>query len=473
MDQEYTYHTEETMNRVGETAEGAGETTQRTRTAEEGKETSPGGSAGREGAGYGGAGHTGREGVGYSGAGRFGGAHGGEFGKPKKKVPGWVRICCLGLAFGLVAGTTFQAASFATAKILGIHQSARSAKTAKPVANTTLTSSKGGAVNSNIADIAGKMMPSVVSITNMSVQQVRDFFGGVREQKSTAVGSGIIVGQNDKELLIVTNNHVIEGSENLTVSFIDEESVEANVKGADASRDLAVVAVDLSKIKDSTMKKIAVATMGDSSKLQVGETAIAIGNALGYGQSVTTGIVSALNRQLEGFDGKLIQTDAAINPGNSGGALINTKGEVIGINTVKVASNQVEGMGYAIPISDVKDIINNLMNQKTKARVAASERGYLGIQGMDVNEESAKMYNIPVGVYVSEVIEGSGAQKAGIEKGMIVTALEGSAVSDMKTLKEQLQYYKVGDTVKITVKVQKKDGGYTEKEMSVVLSGQN
>lgn len=439
MDQEYTYHTEEEQKKAetdvlepAETASGAGD--------------AEGAAAGQKEAPVGG---------------------------KKKKVPRWVKICCLGMAFGLVTGTTFQVANFATGKILGTTGTVKQAKTTGTVSNTTLTTSKGSVTSSDIAEITKSAMPSVVSITNLTVQQVQDFFGGVREQKSTAVGSGIIIGQNEKELLIVTNNHVIEGSGNLTVSFIDEESVEANIKGTDANRDLAVLAVDLSQIKSSTMDQIAVATLGDSSKLQVGETTIAIGNALGYGQSVTTGIVSALNRELEGFDGKLIQTDAAINPGNSGGALLNAKGEVIGINTIKVATDQVEGMGYAIPISDAQDIITNLMNQETKTKVTASERGYLGIQGVDVNEESAKMYNIPTGVYVSEVISGSGAEKAGLEKGMIITKLEGSSVSNMQTLKEQLQYYKAGDTVKVTVSVQGKDGGYGEREVSVTLTEQN
>ena len=312
-------------------------------------------------------------------------------------------------------------------------------------------------------------MPSVVSITNMSVQQVQNFFGGVQEQKSESVGSGIIIGQNDTELLIVTNNHVVEGNDTLTVSFIDEESVEANVKGTNAAKDLAVVAVKLSDIKDSTMDAIAVATLGDSTQIQVGEPAIAIGNALGYGQSVTTGIISATNRELNGFDGKLIQTDAAINPGNSGGALLNAKGEVIGINSAKVATDTVEGMGYAIPISDASDIITNLMNQKTKTKVAENERGYIGIQGVDVTADSAEMYNMPTGAYVSEVISGGAAQKAGISKGAVITGLDGTEINSMSTLQEQLQYYKAGEKVTLTVQTPGKNGEYEKNDVEVTL----
>ena len=303
----------------------------------------------------------------------------------------------------------------------------------------------------------------------MSVQQVQNFFGGVQEQESKSVGSGIIVGQNDDELLIVTNNHVVEGSNTLTVSFIDEESVEANVKGTDAAKDLAVIAVPLDSIKSSTMDAIAVATLGDSTKLKVGEPAIAIGNALGYGQSVTTGIISATNRELDTYDGELIQTDAAINPGNSGGALLNANGEVIGINSIKVATDTVEGTGYAIPISDASSIIQNLMNKETRTKVAEGEQGYLGIEGVDVNTESAQMYNMPTGVYISKVVNGGGAEKAGLAKGSIITGLDGTTVNSMDTLKEQLQYYKAGEKVTLTVQTPDKSGEYKESSVEVTL----
>ena len=313
--------------------------------------------------------------------------------KPKKnrKVPKPVKLVCAGVAFGLVASATFQAGNYVGTKVFGTTAtSGKTAKTAQTVDGAKLTTSSSSTGTSDIATIAKNAMPSIVSITNMSVQEVQSFFGGTQQQESTSVGSGIIIGQTDSELLILTNNHVVEGNEKLTVSFVDNESVEANVKGTDSTKDLAVVAVKISDVKDSTMDEIAVATMGDSSKLQVGEQVVAIGNALGYGQSVTSGIVSATERTLDGYEGgTLIQTDAAINPGNSGGALLNSNGEVIGINTAKVATDSVEGMGYAIPISDASDTIQNLMNQETKTKVSEAEQGYLGIQGVDVSDENA------------------------------------------------------------------------------------
>ena len=308
----------------------------------------------------------------------------------------------------------------------------------------------------------------------MSVQEVQNFFGGISQQESESAGSGIIISQNDSELLVVTNNHVVEGSDTLTVTFNDGNSVEAQIKGTDSARDLAVVAVPLDKISDDTMNAIKVATLGDSDSLKVGEPAIAIGNALGYGQSVTSGIVSATERTLDGYEGgTLIQTDAAINPGNSGGALLNSNGEVIGINTAKVATDSVEGMGYAIPISDASDTIQNLMNQETKTKVSEAEQGYLGIQGVDVSDESAKMYNMPTGVYISDVVKNGGAQQAGLTKGSVITGLEGTTISDMNSLKEQLQYYRVGDKVKVTVQVPGNNGEYTEKTVEVTLGSKS
>ena len=335
--------------------------------------------------------------------------------------------------------------------------------------STQLTTGSGNAVTSDISAIAKNAMPSVVSITNMSVRQVQNFFGGIHEQESESAGSGIIIAQNDTELLILTNNHVVEGNDTLTVSFIDEESVTANIKGTDSERDLAVIAVQMKDIKSTTQDKIAVAQMGDSTQLQVGEQVIAIGNALGYGQSVTTGIISATQRMLDGFGSELIQTDAAINPGNSGGALLNANGEVIGINTIKVATDMVEGMGYAIPISDAQDVITNLMNQRTKTKVSEGEQGYLGIQPVDVSEDSAQMYGMPTGVYVSEVTAGSGAQKAGITKGCIITKIEGTSVNSTVALREQLQYYGVGETIKVTVEIPGSNGEYKAKTVEVKL----
>ena len=397
--------------------------------------------------------------------------------KPKKnrKVPKPVKLVCAGVAFGLVASVTFQTGNYVGTKVFGTTTTnGKTAKTAQTVDGAKLTTSSSSTGTSDIASIAKNAMPSIVSITNMSVQEVQSFFGGTQQQESTSVGSGIIIGQTDSELLILTNNHVVEGNEKLTVSFVDNESVEANVKGTDSTKDLAVVAVKISDVKDSTMDEIAVATMGDSSKLEVGEQVVAIGNAHGYGQSVTSGIVSATERTLDGYEGgTLIQTDAAINPGNSGGALLNSNGEVIGINTAKVATDSVEGMGYAIPISDASDTIQNLMNQETKTKVSEAEQGYLGIQGVDVSDESAKMYNMPTGVYISDVVKNGGAQQAGLTKGSVITGLEGTTISDMNSLKEQLQYYRVGDKVKVTVQVPGNNGEYTEKTVEVTLGSKS
>ena len=397
--------------------------------------------------------------------------------KPKKnrKVPKPVKLVCAGVAFGLVASATFQTGNYVGTKVFGtITTNGKTAKTAQTVDGAKLTTSSSSTGTSDIATIAKNAMPSIVSITNMSVQEVQSFFGGTQQQESTSVGSGIIIGQTDSELLILTNNHVVEGNEKLTVSFVDNESVEANVKGTDSTKDLAVVAVKISDVKDSTMDEIAVATMGDSSKPEVGEQVVAIGNALGYGQSVTSGIVSATERTLDGYEGgTLIQTDAAINPGNSGGALLNSNGEVIGINTAKVATDSVEGMGYAIPISDASDTIQNLMNQVTKTKVSEAEQGYLGIQGVDVSDESAKMYNMPTGVYISDVVKNGGAQQAGLTKGSVITGLEGTTISDMNSLKEQLQYHRVGDKVKVTVQVPGNNGEYTEKTVEVTLGSKS
>ena len=398
---------------------------------------------------------------------------------PKKKhgkgASRWAKVVCTGLVFGVVASAAFQTSNIVAGKVLGTTQTTnKTAKTTTTANSAKLTtSSNSSSGTANVTEVAKNAMPSIVSITNMSVQEVQNFFGGTQKQKSESAGSGIIVGQNDSELLIVTNNHVVEGSSTLTVTFIDEESVEADIKGTDSDKDLAVVAVPLSKIKDSTMDKIAVATLGDSDKTQVGDQVIAIGNALGYGQSVTTGIVSAKDRTMDSYDGKLLQTDAAINPGNSGGALLNANGEVIGINSAKIATETVEGIGYAIPVSDVSDLITNLMNRKTKTKVAESERGYIGIKGVDVTSDSAQMYNMPTGVYVSEVISGGGAEKAGITKGAVITGIEGTTVDGMDALQEQLQYYKAGEKVKITVQTQSKNGEEEKKDVEVTLRKQS
>ena len=388
--------------------------------------------------------------------------------KPKK---GYMKKVALvvgaAVLFGAVGGVTMQGTSYLTGKLLGKNTKS-TVGTTKTVSNAKLTTST-STVTSDVSDIVENTLPSIVSITNMSVQEVQNFFGGISQQESESAGSGIIISQNDSELLVVTNNHVVEGSDTLTVTFNDGNSVEAQIKGTDSARDLAVVAVPLDKISDDTMNAIKVATLGDSDSLKVGEPAIAIGNALGYGQSVTTGIVSATGRTIDGFDGEYIQTDAAINPGNSGGALLNANGEVIGINSAKINSSAVEGMGFAIPISDASDVIQNLMNKETRSKVSDEERGYLGIKGYDVSEEGAQMYNMPTGVYVKEVMSGGGAEKAGLTKGSIITGFEGSSISSMSSLQEQLQYYKAGEEVTLTVQIPDKNGEYTEKDIKVTL----
>ena len=388
--------------------------------------------------------------------------------KPKK---GYMKKVALvvgaAVLFGAVGGVTMQGTSYLTGKLLGKNTKS-TVGTTKTVSNAKLTTST-STVTSDVSDIVENTLPSIVSITNMSVQEVQNFFGGISQQESESAGSGIIISQNDSELLVVTNNHVVEGSDTLTVTFNDGNSVEAQIKGTDSARDLAVVAVPLDKISDDTMNAIKVATLGDSDSLKVGEPAIAIGNALGYGQSVTTGIVSATGRTIDGFDGEYIQTDAAINPGNSGGALLNANGEVIGINSAKINSSAVEGMGFAIPISDASDVIQNLMNKETRSKVSDEERGYLGIKGYDVSEEGAQMYNMPTGVYVKEVMSGGGAEKAGLTKGSIITGFEGRSISSMSSLQEQLQYYKAGEEVTLTVQIPDKNGEYTEKDIKVTL----
>ena len=371
-----------------------------------------------------------------------------------------------------------MATNFVGSRILGLKSFSGKEDNSRQVNSSNLTKTS-SVVTSDVSGVVENVMPSLVSITNMSVQEVQSFFGGYQTQESESAGSGIIVSQNDDELLIVTNNHVVEGSRTLTVTFADGTSMEANIKGTDADYDLAVISVPMSELSDETMDAIAVATLGDSTKLSIGEPAIAIGNALGYGQSVTTGVISAIDRESTTVDEttgetvasgvKLIQTDAAINPGNSGGALINANGEVIGINSSKLAGTMVEGMGYAIPISDVSDIISDLMNRETKMTVPQNKRGYIGITGFDVDAQSAERYHMPTGVYVEDIVKGGGADKAGITKGNIITRIDGVDVDNMEGLQRELQYYAIGEEVSITVQIPENNGEYTEKTVQVML----
>ena len=322
-------------------------------------------------------------------------------------------------------------------------------------------------------------MPSIVSITSMSVEEVQSFFGNTWQKQSEGAGTGIIIGENDSELLIVTNNHVVENSDALTVTFNDETSVAANIKGNDATYDVAVIAVPTESLSSDTLSSLTVATMGDSTKLKVGEPAIAIGNALGYGQSVTTGVISALDRSVATTDSRtgetkedgvnLIQTDAAINEGNSGGALVNVNGEVIGINSAKLIGDSVEGIGYAIPISDVSDLIQGLMNQETKEKVDEDDQGMIGITGISVSDAFSQQIDLPAGVYVTEVTSGGGADKAGMTKGCIITALNGNSVDSMDALQGQLEYYAKGETVTLTLQIPQTNGEYKEQTVDVTL----
>lgn len=333
------------------------------------------------------------------------------------------------------------------------------------------------AESSGVAEVAEDAMPALVSITNMSVQKVQDWFSGrTFEMQGESAGTGVIMGENDDELLIVSNNHVVADSSELTVSFIDEESVTAQVKGTDPANDLAVIAVSLDDIPDDTLEAIRVANVGDSDDLKVGEQVVAIGNALDYGQSVTTGIVSALNRNISVSDDgvqvdyeNLIQTDAAINPGNSGGALLNMKGEVIGINSAKAGENGVEGMGYAIPTSKALPIIEKLMNKETRSKVDDEEAAYLGISGQEVTSDVQQLYGIPAGIAIMEVGEDTPASDAGLTRGMVITRFDDTSVESMEDLENLLQYYKGGETVTITVAAPGEGGKYTEKDISLTL----
>lgn len=336
------------------------------------------------------------------------------------------------------------------------------------------------AVVTDVTQVVKAVMPSVVSVSNTYVQH-GTFFGQEYSSEAVSSGSGIIVGENDSELLIVTNYHVVESADTLSVQFVDEEQVQAQINGTDADKDLAVLAVQLSDIKEDTLNQISIASLGSSDDLTVGEPVIAIGNALGYGQSVTTGVVSALNRPIavtsqEGQTGDsqintFIQTDAAINPGNSGGALLNTKGEVIGINSNKIGGSTVEGMGYAIPISDAKPIIEELMQKETRLKVDEANKGVLGITGVNVEAQYSEVYGIPMGVYVSSVTDNSGAVAAGLVRGDIITAINGETVETMEELKEEMNYYQAGDVVTLTI-MQGSPTGYQSKDVQVTLGKQ-
>ena len=351
-------------------------------------------------------------------------------------------------------------------------------KTTKNTVTLANTSDSGSvtATNSDVSGVVENVMPSIVSINNVYDSVTTDIFGQSYKSQSGGSGSGIIIGQNDEEVLIVSNNHVTKAESNaknqkITVTFNDETTAEATIKGADSGADLSVLSVKMSDIKKDTLSKIKVATVGDSSKMKVGQMVIAIGNALGYGQSTTVGYVSALNREIadEDFTMKLIQTDAAINPGNSGGALLNAKGEVIGINSVKYASEKVEGMGFAIPISTALPIINDLMNRE---EIAENEQSYLGIMGRDVTKNYNQIYGIPIGVYITDTTKNSPADKAGLKMGNIITGFNGAAIKTMAELQAKLAAVKAGTVIKLTI-MQYDNGQYVEKEVQVTLGNRS
>ena len=407
----------------------------------------------------------------------------------------------LAVIFGLVAAVVFQAANFAADRFLNTGKSSVQIKTTDSVdlqetASDDSTADKvlSDSENGTVAAVAQASMPSVVAITTVSVQEIPSFFGySSRQYKSASTGSGIIVGDNDDELLIATNNHVVDGATTLSVCFIGddvanaetetvnagdngdlnvEDAVSAKIKGTDADNDLAVVAVKKSDIPEDTLNQIKIAQIGSSDDLAVGQQVVAIGNALGYGQSVTSGWISALNRTISTDDGTnstgLIQTDAAINPGNSGGALLNMKGELIGINSAKYADSAVEGMGYAIPISKAKPILEELMNRETREKVDTSEKGYLGVVLSNLTTEAIQMYNIPSGAFVRGVDQDSPAENGGICKGDIIVKFDGQKVSDGDDLLDKLQYYKSGETIEAVV-ARADNGEYKESTVEVTL----
>lgn len=331
----------------------------------------------------------------------------------------------------------------------------------------------------DVSQVVEEAMPAVVAVASTAVYQMPDFGfgwffgGGSQSYEVPSSGSGIIIGENDTELLIVTNNHVVQDTVSLKITFVDDTAVDAVIKGTDTDTDLAVISVPLDQIPQETKEKIAVARLGDSDSLKVGQGVIAIGNALGYGQSVTVGYVSALNREIKTSDGNtrvLLQTDAAINPGNSGGALLNMKGEVIGINAAKYSSTEVEGIGYAIPVSGVQDILDELMNRKTRSEVAEEKRGYLGIQGTTVDEDAAAAFGMPKGVYVYKILKDGAAADSQLREKDIITKLDGMTVKSMQELQKFLKGYETGETIELLVQRQE-DGQYKEIQIPVTLTG--
>lgn len=394
---------------------------------------------------------------------------------PHNKRTFWkkgVAVVASAAVFGGVAGGAFYGIAGNQIKkldaLMDTTTEAASTTSAPTTESLSLTSTASVGNGMDVSTIAENVMPSVVAINISAIVEQQGMFGYTQQYEAEGSGSGIIIGENDSELLMVTNNHVVSDATTVNVTFADGESYEAQVKSTDSDTDLAIVVVKLSDIKESTMNQIKIATIGDSDSLKVGEQVVAIGNALGYGQSVTTGIVSAKDRTNSTNTTPLIQTDAAINPGNSGGALLNMKGEVIGINSSKYSDTTVEGMGYAIPITAVQDRLDDLMNRQTREKVSEEEKGYLGISCQTVSSDVSEVYGIPAGVLVAEVQSGSAAEKAGIKKNYVITKIDGQSISSAEELTEKLNYYKSGETVPITYEYMK-NNEYTEKTVDVTL----
>ena len=407
--------------------------------------------------------------------------------KPKNRKSGFGKkaasVVAAAVVFGLVAGVVFQGVRYGSDKLLGKDSQTTTEQSAEGSTENNAPQLKQASSDTtstvyDVSTVAKKVMPSIVSITGTYVTTY-DYWFNSYQQESTGAGSGIIIGKDDQYLYLATNYHVVQNAKSLSVTFVDDKSADAVVKGYVENNDIAVVTVKLSDISDDTLNEIKEIQVGSSDDLAVGDPCVAIGNALGYGQSVTTGVISALNRSVSETDQttgettessvKLIQTDAAINPGNSGGALVNASGEVIGINSSKLVGDSVEGVGYAIPISDVSDLIENLMNQETKTKVAEADQGAIGIKEMSVSTEYSQQLNMPEGVYVSEVTKGGGAEKAGMTRGCIITGINGTTVSSMDDLQEQLQYYAKGDEVELTIQVPQSNGEYQEQSVTVIL----
>ena len=403
---------------------------------------------------------------------------------PRKKNS-WARkaagITAAAVLFGTVAGGVMTGVNYVGARLTGLADITATAPaetegtTTAQVPETSAASNNGSttAVSTvtDVSSIAEKAMPSLVAINDTMTVEQNNFFGMPQTYQAQSSGSGIIVGQNDTELLIATNNHVVSGATDMKVTFTDSTQVAAAVKGTDSATDLAIIAVKLSDIPSDTMSKIKVATLGNSDNVKVGQQVIAIGNALGYGQSLTVGYISALDREItdeNGIQHTYIQTDAAINPGNSGGALLDLNGNVIGTNAAKNASTEVEGMGFAIPISKAQEILNNLMTKKTREAVDESAQGYLGIQGTNIDANASKEYGMPVGIYVYKIVEGGAAANSDLKEKDIITKFDGQSVTNMEELKQMLTYYEGGSTVSLTVQ-SLVNGSYVEHEVQITL----